>query len=212
MSGSRCFPATGGDFGSPAVPPILAPSCGAFANAEKARPFHLGANIRASSRAMGAPVTRWSGPAPPEAIPGGGGAARQCPLRGTVRLSRADRDGNRRSRLLHERELSLRGAQRRRNLAVRAGKERDMAILQDKVVLVTGAGAGIGRATALAMAAEGAVLAAADIDRGAAERTSADCNEGRTGGNSRRAIAIEADWGDVAGLERKVETAGGWRG
>jgi NAD(P)-dependent dehydrogenase (short-subunit alcohol dehydrogenase family) len=32
-----------------------------------------------------------------------------------------------------------------------------MPVLQDKAVLVTGAGAGIGRATALAMAAEGAV-------------------------------------------------------
>ena len=64
-----------------------------------------------------------------------------------------------------------------------------MALLQDKIVLVTGAVAGIGRATALAMAAEGAVVAAADIDRGAAERTSADCNEGgrsaTAGGRSR---------------------------
>ena len=45
-----------------------------------------------------------------------------------------------------------------------------MASLQDKAVLVTGAGAGIGRATALAMAAEGAMIAAADIDLAAAER------------------------------------------
>ena len=82
-----------------------------------------------------------------------------------------------------------------------------MALLQDKIVLVTGAGAGIGRATALAMAAEGAVLAAADIDRGAAERTSADCNEGRTVGNSRRAIAIEADCGDVASIDRMIAQA-----
>src|SRR5213595_3743525 len=82
-----------------------------------------------------------------------------------------------------------------------------MALLQDKIVLVTGAGAGIGRATALAMAAEGAVVAAADIDRGAAERTSADCNEGRTVGNSRRAIAIEADCGDVASIDRMIAQA-----
>jgi len=34
-----------------------------------------------------------------------------------------------------------------------------MSILQDKIVLVTGAGAGIGRATALAMAAAGATIA-----------------------------------------------------
>ena len=46
-----------------------------------------------------------------------------------------------------------------------------MSILQDKVVLVTGAGAGIGRATALAMAEAGANVAAADIDLAAAQRT-----------------------------------------
>src|SRR5204862_917836 len=82
-----------------------------------------------------------------------------------------------------------------------------MALLQDKIVLVTGAGAGIGRATALAMAAGGAVLAAADIDRDAAGRTSADCNEGRTVGNNRRAIAIEADCGDVASIDRMIAQA-----
>src|SRR5438105_5749477 len=82
-----------------------------------------------------------------------------------------------------------------------------MALLQDKIVLVTGAGAGIGRATALAMAAEGAVVAAADIDRAAAERAAADCNEGRTVGNSRRAIAIEADCGDVASIDRMIAQA-----
>src|SRR5947209_4791046 len=82
-----------------------------------------------------------------------------------------------------------------------------MALLQDKIVLVTGAGAGIGRATALAMAAEGAVVAAADIDRDAAGRTSADCNKGRAVGNSRRAIAIEADCGDVASIDRMIAQA-----
>src|SRR5437764_51305 len=82
-----------------------------------------------------------------------------------------------------------------------------MALLQDKIVLVTGAGAGIGRATALAMAAEGAVVAAADIDRAAAERAAADCNEGRVVGNSRRAIAIEADCGDVASIDRMIALA-----
>src|SRR5947207_7668683 len=77
-----------------------------------------------------------------------------------------------------------------------------MPVLQDKAVLVTGAGAGIGRATALAMAAEGAIVAAADIDLAAAERTA-----GQAAGNSRRAIAIEADCGDVASIEAMVARA-----
>ena len=81
-------------------------------------------------------------------------------------------------------------------------EERDMAILQDKVVLVTGAGAGIGRATALAMAAEGAVVAAADVDAAAAQRTAAEA-----AGNNRRALAIEADCGDVASIDAMVARA-----
>src|SRR5438874_1609147 len=74
-----------------------------------------------------------------------------------------------------------------------------MALLQDKIVLVTGAGAGIGRATALAMAAEGATVAAADIDPAAAQRTAE-----AAAGNRGRAIAIEADCGDVASIEAMV--------
>ncbi len=71
-----------------------------------------------------------------------------------------------------------------------------MAVLQDKIVLVTGAGAGIGRATALAMAESGAVVVAADIDLPAAQRTAAEA-----AGNNRRAIAIEADCGDLAAID-----------
>jgi NAD(P)-dependent dehydrogenase (short-subunit alcohol dehydrogenase family) len=74
-----------------------------------------------------------------------------------------------------------------------------MPVLQDKVVLVTGAGAGIGRAIALAMAEAGATVAAADIDRAAAQQT-AD----QAAGNARRAIAIEADCGDVASIDAMV--------
>ncbi len=74
-----------------------------------------------------------------------------------------------------------------------------MSILQDKIVLVTGAGAGIGRATALAMAEAGANVAAADIDLAAAQQT-AD----QAAGNARRAIAIEADCGDVASIDAMV--------
>jgi NAD(P)-dependent dehydrogenase (short-subunit alcohol dehydrogenase family) len=74
-----------------------------------------------------------------------------------------------------------------------------MPILQDKVVLVTGAGAGIGRATALAMAEAGAHVAAADIDLTAAQRV-AD----QIANNTRRALAIEADCGDVASIDAMV--------
>ena len=74
-----------------------------------------------------------------------------------------------------------------------------MSVLQDKVVLVTGAGAGIGRATALAMAEAGAVVAAADIDPAAAQGT-AD----QIASNTRRALAIEVDCGDVAKIDAMV--------
>src|SRR3954469_21749244 len=74
-----------------------------------------------------------------------------------------------------------------------------MSILQDKVVLVTGAGAGIGRATALAMAEAGARVAAADIDRAASQRIAE-----QAAGNARRAIAIEADCGDLASIDAMI--------
>ena len=77
-----------------------------------------------------------------------------------------------------------------------------MPVLQDKVVLVTGAGAGIGRATALAMAEAGANVAAADIDLAAAQRT-AD----QIASNTRRALAIAADCGDVSSIDAMVARA-----
>src|SRR5712691_4365648 len=74
-----------------------------------------------------------------------------------------------------------------------------MTMLEDKIVLVTGAGAGIGRAIALGMAEVGAVLACADIDLAVAERVADE-----SAGYNRRAIAIEADCGDVASIDRMV--------
>jgi NAD(P)-dependent dehydrogenase (short-subunit alcohol dehydrogenase family) len=73
-----------------------------------------------------------------------------------------------------------------------------MPILQDKVALVTGAGAGIGRAIALGMAAEGAHVAAADIDIDAARKTVEAI------GNN-RALAIAADCGDVESINAMIE-------
>src|SRR6516164_7745943 len=86
-------------------------------------------------------------------------------------------------------------------------REETMAILQDKVVLVTGAGAGISRAIALGMAEADAIVAAADIDLAAAQRT-AD----QAAGNSRRAIAVEVDCGDVASIDAMVARAVAERG
>src|SRR5713226_5069645 len=77
-----------------------------------------------------------------------------------------------------------------------------MTMLEDKIVLVTGAGAGIGRAIALGMAEAGASVAAADIDLAAAQRTAA-----QAAGNARRAIAIEVDCGDVASIDSMVTRA-----
>jgi NAD(P)-dependent dehydrogenase (short-subunit alcohol dehydrogenase family) len=73
-----------------------------------------------------------------------------------------------------------------------------MPLLQDKVVLVTGAGAGIGKAIALGMAAEGAMVAAADIDLAAAQKTVEAMG-------SNRALAIQADCGDVASINAMIE-------
>src|SRR5579864_6047177 len=74
-----------------------------------------------------------------------------------------------------------------------------MPLLQDKIALVTGAGAGIGRAIALGMAAEGATVAAADIDLAAAQKT-VEAMAGKTN----RALAIQADCGDVASIDAMI--------
>jgi meso-butanediol dehydrogenase/(S,S)-butanediol dehydrogenase/diacetyl reductase len=75
-----------------------------------------------------------------------------------------------------------------------------MPSLQGKVALVTGAGAGIGKAIALGMAAEGAILAASDIDHAAAQKTVE-----AMAAHSNRALAIEADCGDVASINAMIE-------
>lgn len=75
--------------------------------------------------------------------------------------------------------------------------------LNDKVVVVTGASRGIGRAISLGMAAEGARVVAVARDKAALERLAAEAR-GRGG---REAIAIGADLSQLAEVERVVEEA-----
>lgn len=80
-----------------------------------------------------------------------------------------------------------------------------MGHLDGKVALVTGAGAGSGRACAVELAARGASVVVADLDLAAAEDAAAAIGE--------RAEAVEADVRTEAGADRMVafaaETFGG---
>lgn len=71
-----------------------------------------------------------------------------------------------------------------------------MGRLQGKVAFITGAGAGIGRATAVLFAREGAHVAAADIDAAAAAETA------RLAGNG--AIALRTDVTDEASVREAI--------
>ncbi|MDQ2987340.1 MAG: SDR family oxidoreductase [Armatimonadota bacterium] len=79
-----------------------------------------------------------------------------------------------------------------------------MGLLSGKVAVVTGAGSGIGEATARLMAQEGASVVVADIDGPAAERVAGDLE---------RAVAAKIDVSDEAQVIRMigvaVETFGG---
>ncbi len=74
--------------------------------------------------------------------------------------------------------------------------------LTNQVALVTGAGNGIGRATALALAAAGAHVIAADIAGQQAEATAETIRS-----SQRRALAVQADVGDLADIDRMVRQA-----
>ena len=71
--------------------------------------------------------------------------------------------------------------------------------LNDQIIIVTGAGQGIGRACALAMAKAGADIAAVDINAETAAATAAAVKA-----LGRRSLAITADLGDVAAIDRMV--------
>ncbi|MCT2585089.1 SDR family oxidoreductase [Actinophytocola gossypii] len=86
------------------------------------------------------------------------------------------------------------GAPAARELArARVGERREP--LAGQLALVTGAGSGIGRATAVALGRQGARVLCADIDFAGAERTAAD-----VGG-----AAFQVDVADEAGMRRLAE-------
>ncbi|MCC7233803.1 MAG: glucose 1-dehydrogenase [Bryobacterales bacterium] len=74
--------------------------------------------------------------------------------------------------------------------------------LQDQVALITGAGSGIGRESALLFAAEGAAVAAADVNLASAEVVAAEI--AKAGG---KAIAVKADVSKAADCEAMVAAA-----
>src|SRR6185312_6736350 len=73
-----------------------------------------------------------------------------------------------------------------------------MGRLEGKVAIVTGAGSGIGEATARLMAHEGASVVVADINRSAAERVARELDH---------AVVAEADVSDESSVIHMVETA-----
>jgi NAD(P)-dependent dehydrogenase (short-subunit alcohol dehydrogenase family) len=74
-----------------------------------------------------------------------------------------------------------------------------MARLAGKVALITGGGAGIGRATAILFARQGAKVAIAEIDAAAGEETA------HLAGNG--AIAIRTDVTDEASIRNTIHAA-----
>src|SRR3954465_10975851 len=78
-----------------------------------------------------------------------------------------------------------------------------MGRLKGKVAIVTGAGSGIGEATARLMAREGASVVVADINGTEAERVA---------GELHNAVAVEVDVSDEPSVRGMAETAVEWFG
>jgi NAD(P)-dependent dehydrogenase (short-subunit alcohol dehydrogenase family) len=79
--------------------------------------------------------------------------------------------------------------------------------LDGALVLITGAGSGIGQATALAFASERARVLCADIDGAGAEKTAALCGE--AGAEAHPFVCDVADWEAVSRLAGEVDDAHG---
>src|SRR5699024_12566617 len=74
-----------------------------------------------------------------------------------------------------------------------------MARMDGRVAVISGAGAGIGRATALRLAAEGAAILALDLDSGSAERTAESVRD-----TGRAAVAAGVDVRDRPRLDAVI--------
>ena len=74
--------------------------------------------------------------------------------------------------------------------------------LENKVIIITGAGSGIGRATALKLAAEGAIVVSSDYNEATAKETAELIKQ--AGG---QASAIRADVSSVEDVKNMIDIA-----